>query len=166
MAAYKRIKSPRNPSKGIYAPAQPSAFTGLRFAPSEAGLYPTVNLEQLQQCPTPVARDEQGKLSYDAQLRAPEERRRRLQTFAGAVAESFGSGSSSAAKFMKTQHSKSSETRSSKGDGSRHSTSCVGDTDDQEVQSPLKQQARTRSPRKGKGGSGASRQLNLQEEDD
>jgi serine/threonine protein kinase len=28
---------------------QPSAFTGLRFAPSEAGLYLAVNLEQLQQ---------------------------------------------------------------------------------------------------------------------
>jgi hypothetical protein len=40
MAAYKRIKSPRNPSKGIYVPYRggpiSSAFTGLRFAPSEA----------------------------------------------------------------------------------------------------------------------------------
>jgi hypothetical protein len=33
----------------VDAPAQPSAFTGLRFAPSEAGLYLAVNLEQLQQ---------------------------------------------------------------------------------------------------------------------
>jgi hypothetical protein len=49
-------------------------------------------------CLNPVARDEYGKLPYDVQLRAPEERRRRVQSFAGAAAESYGSGSSSARK--------------------------------------------------------------------
>jgi hypothetical protein len=66
---------------------------------------------------TPVARDEHGKLPYDVELRAPEERRRRLQTFAAVAEESFGSGSSSA---FKPQRSRSNESRSSKGnDGSR-----------------------------------------------
>jgi hypothetical protein len=44
------------------------------------------------ECPTPVSRDEHGKLPYDAQLRAPEERKRRPQSFAGAAVESWGSG--------------------------------------------------------------------------
>jgi len=50
-------------------------------------------------CPQPAARNEMGKLPYNVQLRAPEERRRRVQTFAGAAAESFGSGSSSAHRY-------------------------------------------------------------------
>lgn len=37
-----------------------------------------------------------GKLPYDAKLRAPEEKRRRLQGFAQAAAESFGSSSTAA----------------------------------------------------------------------
>ena len=79
----------------------------------------------------PVARDEYGKLPYDVQLRAPEERRRRLPSFAAAVAESFGSGSSSASKPPRTHFSKSSDTRSSLGDdGSRHSSDFVGETED------------------------------------
>ncbi|XP_039851740.1 uncharacterized protein LOC120710142 [Panicum virgatum] len=47
-------------------------------------------------CPTPVERDAEGKLPYDMQLRAPEERRRRVPSFQSAVADSLGSGSSSA----------------------------------------------------------------------
>jgi hypothetical protein len=47
------------------------------------------------ECATPVARDDNGKLPYDTQLRAPEEKRRHFQSFAGAAVESFGSGSSS-----------------------------------------------------------------------
>lgn len=35
------------------------------------------------ECPNPVPRDEMGKLPYDVQLRALEERKRRVQTFAG-----------------------------------------------------------------------------------
>jgi hypothetical protein len=50
------------------------------------------------ECPSPAARDVEGKLPYDCQLRAPEEKRRRLQSFAGAAAETFGSGSSSNSK--------------------------------------------------------------------
>ncbi|CAN6328230.1 unnamed protein product [Urochloa humidicola] len=48
-------------------------------------------------CARPAARNEQGKLPYEREipLRAPEDRRRKLQSFADAAAESFGSGTSS-----------------------------------------------------------------------
>lgn len=90
------------------------------------------------ECLNPVARDEHGKLPYDVQLRAPEEKKRKVQSFAAAAAESFGSGSSSAPHTQKT-FSRASATRSSKGDDvSRDSASFVGDTEEQEVESPLK----------------------------
>lgn len=80
-----------------------------------------------------MARDEFGKLPYGVQQWAPKDRRRRLQTFAGATAESFGSGSSSAFRAQK-QHSRLNDNRSSKNDdGSRYSVSVVGDSDDLEV---------------------------------
>lgn len=37
------------------------------------------------ECPTPVACNEDGKLPYDVDLRAPEEKRRRMQSFAAAA---------------------------------------------------------------------------------
>ena len=47
------------------------------------------------ECPTPAARNDDGKLPYDVNLRAQEEKKRRMQSFAAAAADSFGSGSSS-----------------------------------------------------------------------
>lgn len=86
------------------------------------------------ECRHPAARDDLGKLPYDVQLRAPKDRRKRIQSFAGAVAESFGSGSSSAAKPSRAQHSKSGGSKSSLGgDGSHQSSEFVGENDDQEV---------------------------------
>lgn len=93
------------------------------------------------ECTHPVQRDDQGELPYDVQIRAPEEKRKRWQSFAGAAAESFGSGSSSASKPPRTQFSRSGDAHSSMGDdGSRHSSDFIGETEDHEVQSPLKQQ--------------------------
>jgi hypothetical protein len=60
-----------------------------------------------------VERDEHGKLSYDVQLRAPEDKRRRVQSFVGAAAESFGSGTTSARKPPKSRFSRSGDDRSS-----------------------------------------------------
>lgn len=57
------------------------------------------------ECSHPVPRNDQGKLPYDVQLRAPEERRRRVQSFAGAAANSFGNGSSSASRYQRAHHS-------------------------------------------------------------
>jgi hypothetical protein len=115
------------------------------------------------ECQHPVARDEQGKLPYDVQLRAPEDRRRRLQSFAGAAAESFGSGSTSNSKPPRTQFSKSGETKSScSADGTRHAPEPAGEPEDQEVQSPLKKQADENQSRKERTGKGASRHLDMQ----
>lgn len=51
------------------------------------------------ECETPAPRNAMGKLPYDIQLRAPEERRRKLQSFSDAAANSIGStGSSSSRK--------------------------------------------------------------------
>lgn len=47
------------------------------------------------ECLNPVPRNDDDKLPYDVQLRAPEERRRRVQGFAEAATDSFESGSSS-----------------------------------------------------------------------
>lgn len=54
------------------------------------------------ECLHPVTQDDQGKLPYDAQLRTPKERWRRVQSFAAAAAESFGSGSSSVSRIPKS----------------------------------------------------------------
>ena len=91
------------------------------------------------ECLHPMQRDDQGKLPYDVHIRAPEDRKKRWPSFAGAVAKSFGSGSSSTSKPPRTRFSHSGDTRSSMGDdGSHHSSEYVGDTEDQEVQYPLK----------------------------
>lgn len=115
------------------------------------------------ECPTPVERDEHGKLPYDVQLRAPEERRQRIQSFAGAAAESFGSGSSSAFRPPR-QHSRPGERGSMS--GSRHSESFVDESKDPEVQSPLKQNQRDDLPGADDGGPGASRRLDLHGDDE
>lgn len=113
------------------------------------------------ECLTPAERDENGKLSYDVQLRAPEERRRR-QSFANAAAESIGSGTSTGSRPPR-QHNRSGGRGSML--GSRHSNSFVDESDDPEVQSPLK-------PTGGadifvaEGGSAASRRLDLQDDRD
>jgi hypothetical protein len=115
------------------------------------------------ECPTPVERDEHGKLPYDVQLRAPEERRQRIQSFAGAAMESFGSGSSSAFRPPR-QHSRPGERGSMS--GSRHSESFVDESKDPEVQSPLKQNQRDDLPGADDGGPGASRHLDLHGDDE
>jgi len=95
------------------------------------------------ECDTPVERNEDGKLPYDVQLRAPEERRRRVQSFAGAAADSFGSGSSSVSRPPRGKQSRQEGSRSSMGEEDTHFSSPdhVGDSEELEVQSPLKQQA-------------------------
>jgi hypothetical protein len=91
-------------------------------------------------CSQPAQRNEAGKLPYDIQLRAPEEKKRRFQTFGGAAAESYGSRSSSAARTPKDHYSRSSDGRASRGyEESHRSASDLLEADEvQEVQSPLK----------------------------
>ena len=90
------------------------------------------------ECPTPVGRNEDGKLPYDVNLRAPEEKKHRLQTFAAAAAESFGSGSSSGFRHSSRGTKSDSKGARSNDDGSRNSKSQVGDSGEPEVQSLLK----------------------------
>lgn len=109
----------------------------------------------------------QGKLPYDVQLRALEERRNRRHTFARAAAESFGSGSSSASKPPRAQYNRSGDGRSSVGDDSqRYSSEYVDDTkDNEEVQSPLKQKTGTVSDSRPKTETGVSWELVMRDED-
>jgi hypothetical protein len=91
------------------------------------------------ECLHPVPRDNEGKLPYDVQLRAPEVTKKRWPSFAGAAVESFGSGSSSMSKPLRGQHTRSGDGRPSMGDdGLHHSSEFVGETEEPEVQSPLK----------------------------
>jgi len=114
------------------------------------------------ECPTPAVRNEEGKLPYDVQLRAPEEKRRRLQSFVGATAETFGSGSSSG--FYHTRQSNQSGDQSSR-TGSRYSDSVMGESEEQEVQSPLKEDRVDVARRNNEGGQGASRKLDMIDEE-
>ena len=123
------------------------------------------------ECDTPVDRNEDGKLPYDVQLRAPELRRRRLQSFARAAADSFGSGSSSASRPPRGQQGRQRGSRSSMGeDDSRFSSSDhVGDSEELEVQSPLKKQAGSKhtgasTDERSSKGTGVGKKLFQQEE--
>lgn len=116
------------------------------------------------ECEQPAPRKEEGRLPYDVALRAPDDRRRRVQGFAEAAAGSFGSGSSSTgSKPPHARHSWSGEGRSFDR-GSCHSSANTQEVEEEaEVQSPLK------APAAAAGGervNGASRRLDLDGEDD
>jgi hypothetical protein len=116
------------------------------------------------ECPNPVPRNVDGKLPYDVQLRAPEERRRRVQGFAEAAADSFGSGSSSGSRPPRAFQNKSGHVQSQTGNGgSCQSSSVHGEEDVPEVQSPLK--APSINPSRGESDGVANRKLNMNVED-
>jgi hypothetical protein len=88
------------------------------------------------ECDKPVIRNSSGKLPYDIKLRAPEVKKKKIQSFTEAVAESFGSGSLASSK-----QSWSSMHRSDPKNGASRD-------DEEEVLSPLKN-----PPVKSNGGS-------------
>ncbi|XP_012701525.1 uncharacterized protein LOC101786648 [Setaria italica] len=88
------------------------------------------------ECETPAERGEDGKLPYDVNLRAPEEKKKKLQSFAAAAAASYGSGSSSG--FKQTSSNRSGARGSRHANSSRHSESQVGDSEELEIESPIK----------------------------
>jgi hypothetical protein len=53
------------------------------------------------ECEEPVIRCSSGKLPYDVKLRAPEPKKKRIQSFSDAAMESYGSGGSSSSKASK-----------------------------------------------------------------
>lgn len=109
------------------------------------------------ECPTPAERNEEGKLPYDVKLRAPEEKRKRIPSFASAAAESFGSGSSSASKPLR--HMNSSGGKGSV-DGSQRSEG-VADSEEPEIQSPLKATVRDEMDAEESRSGSVSRKLDL-----
>lgn len=97
-------------------------------------------------------------------MRALEEHRRRVQSFARAAAKSYGNGSSLASTLPRSHFSKSRDERILVGEDEslQSSSERTEEIEEQEVQSPLKGAART--SQKGQPGIGAHRQLVLHEE--
>ena len=69
------------------------------------------------ECNKPLIRNEEGKLPYDVKLRVFDPKKKKLQSFSEAAAETFGSGSSSSLKHSRGATSKSSDHRSVRGRG-------------------------------------------------
>ncbi|XP_021321277.1 uncharacterized protein LOC8064944 [Sorghum bicolor] len=109
------------------------------------------------ECPNPVPRNEYGKLPFDVQLRAPEEKRRKVQSFAEAAAASQSSGSSMGSRPPRGKGKSQMDGRS---DHSSSETNHVAD--DTEVQSPLKEPPKSNSKEKGVL-PGVNRKLDLME---
>lgn len=111
-------------------------FEKLPFFCKSCGIMGHLRLE----CPTPAPHNEIGKLPYDVTLHAPEERRRKPQSFGAAAAESLGSSkgserSSTSHQNLEKQHS--SERRSTNADKEKVPE------DSDEVNFPLKSQQET-----------------------
>ncbi|CAN6286224.1 unnamed protein product [Urochloa humidicola] len=103
-------------------------------------------------CDKPALRNDQGKLPYerDPPLRAPEDRRRKLQGFVEAAAESYGSGSSSSARPSRSMSGRSGERRDVDGrEEEQRSTDATGSkcAEEEEITSPLKSNAPTSQPK-------------------
>jgi len=89
------------------------------------------------ECASPAPRNAEGKLPYDLKLRA-DDRKKRMQSFSEAAAESYGSGSFSASKPSKRASGNSDDLRSENLKGTQTVEKDV------EVTSPLKERgART-----------------------
>lgn len=84
------------------------------------------------ECATPAQRNALGKLPYDIALRAPEDRKKKLQGLAQAAAETFGSASSSSSRQQR--RSASREEKNAATVPEAH----VDEHDGKEVVSPLK----------------------------
>lgn len=90
------------------------------------------------ECATPAQRNALGKLPYDIALRAPEDRKKKLQGLAQAAAETFGSASSSSSRQQR--RSASREEKNAATVPEAH----VDEHDGKEVVSPLNGRNRRR----------------------
>lgn len=88
------------------------------------------------ECPTPARRNALGKLPYELKLRASDERKKKLQSFGAAAAESFGNSTGSG-RSSATQQS-SNNTRS----GASGEEKGKEKIDEEEITSPLKQKGK------------------------
>ncbi|KAK3123280.1 hypothetical protein QOZ80_8AG0627820 [Eleusine coracana subsp. coracana] len=85
------------------------------------------------ECIVQTERNSEGKLPYDLPLRASDHRRRRMQNFAQAAAESLGQTSSDG-----SWQARSSSSRSGDGRNLRHGKTKDKTVDDEEVCSPIR----------------------------
>jgi hypothetical protein len=114
-------------------------------------------------CDKPVVRNAQGKLPYDRDipLRAPDDRRKKIQSFMEAAAESYGSGSSSNNRSARSTSGKQGRHGAESREEAQHEPRNATDgreKNDEEVLSPLKRRA-PESQGKETETSGAGKQL-------
>lgn len=86
------------------------------------------------ECSKPVPRNAEGKLPYDIMLRAPEDRRKKMQSFSEAAAESFGSRSTSGPHSRRVKPNKTGEPSIPASTSERHSTSARAGLEAREVE--------------------------------
>lgn len=96
------------------------------------------------ECVTPAQRNALGKLPYDIALRAPENKKKKLQGLAQAAAETFGSSSSSTARQQR--RSASTEEKNTATASGAHETK----GGEREILSPLKRKVPEKEARKEK----------------
>jgi hypothetical protein len=95
-------------------------------------------------CVKPALRNDQGKLPYerDPPLRAPEDRRKKLQGFVEAAAESFGSGQSSNVRPSRSDRSGDRRNGEDREEERRPGDATVRrESEEEEITSPLKSNA-------------------------
>jgi len=114
-------------------------------------------------CDKPVVRNALGKLPYDRDipLRAPDDRRKKIQSFMEAAAESYGSGSSSNNQSARSTSGKQGRHGAESREEAQHEPRNATDgreKNDEEVLSPLKRRA-PESQGKETETSGAGKQL-------
>jgi hypothetical protein len=117
------------------------------------------------ECANPAPRNEKGKLPYDREipLRAPDERRKKFQSFMDDAAESYGSATSLGVRSARDVPCRSEGRQSCGNKGEQHSPQ-DGDgaarrDDGEEVLSPLKIQGVEIHKETGNMGTTTSRQL-------
>jgi hypothetical protein len=126
-------------------------YEKLPFYFSSCGIMGHSHLE----CDKPLIRNAEGKLPYDVKLRVSEPRKKKLQSFSEAAAETFGSASSSTSRQSRGSGNLSGDRRPV---GGRSSPTKDGG---EEVSSPLKTDGPSNKNGKGEtlANPSASRQL-------
>lgn len=137
------LQTDRNGSKDLFD----LQYEKLPFYCMSCGIMGHSELE----CEVPAARNALGKLPYDVKLRALEDKKKKVQSFATAATESFGSDSS--------RHSGFSRRTAKKDNHQSQSSTASGRArvDEEEVLSPLKETGEKKAGKDGfESGQGAS----------
>jgi hypothetical protein len=95
-------------------------FEKLPFYCHSCGLLGHMDLD----CPTPAPRNALGKLPYDVKLRAPDEKKKKPQSFGAAAAEAFGSSTGSGRRTTTTRCSSGRQSAPDRVVPGAHNPSC------------------------------------------